>query len=124
MLLEIDSLPETAAEAIALGDTISGESIDHQGDIDTYALPVTGGATISIVWTVAPQCSGDFPNFRIRVFEGGAALHQSFSTSYLQPTSATFTPTTTGVVYVRVEGFDFENTNCGIGGYQLVLKTP
>jgi hypothetical protein len=56
-LLPVVRAPETVSPAIALGDTITGESLNHQGDIDEFTFSGTAGAIV----TAYLNTPGGFP---------------------------------------------------------------
>lgn len=122
LLLEIDSLPESRPSSVALGDTISGESIEHRGDIDRFTVSVTAGTTISITWTQMPSCSGSLPNHSLRVLQNGTVIHQSYSEASNPASPATFVAPSSGTVELLValplNGWG----SCGVGPYALVLN--
>ena len=61
-LFVIDTAPEHRSMSIAIGDTISGESIDHLGDIDLFTF--AGVAGQSVYAFIAPATpDAPFPEF-------------------------------------------------------------
>jgi len=51
-LYRIDRKPETSAEILALGDSISGESIDLPGDVDEFRVTVTDSSGANLAFAL------------------------------------------------------------------------
>lgn len=69
-LYPIDRAPESVPDTIVVGDTISGEAIDRQGDIDTFFVDPEGRAT-----EILFQPMGDAPgSTRLEVYRDDGGL--------------------------------------------------
>ncbi|HEX6965580.1 MAG TPA: PPC domain-containing protein [Gemmatimonadaceae bacterium] len=53
----IDRAPESVSPSIAIGDTITGESIDPVGDIDEFTFAGTAGDSLIAYFALTPQAS-------------------------------------------------------------------
>jgi hypothetical protein len=120
-VVPIDRSPEQVSGAIAIGDTITAESIDPIGDIDEFTFPGTAGDRLEVFFT--PDSA---PPMTIEVFRPGtseplAALTTLRTTPNLgdQSTDA-FTLPATGSYLLRVSG----GTGAlkGLGGYRFTVS--
>jgi len=101
----IDTLPETAPESLAVGDTVTGESIGSIGDIDVFHLRGTPGQLVSL----QVESPVDGVHSQIQVVVTGAATTVSTSsyggdTSLDQHGTGPFAMPASGRVTLRATG--------------------
>ena len=118
----IDTLPERHAQAIAIGDTVTGEAIDEPGDLDIFAF--TGAASDSIVVRLVM----DAPPFAF------VATLVDVATGQVVPLVFPFTADGTvrlslvtplpraGSYQIRVGGVSNGSSVADTGGYRLELR--
>jgi hypothetical protein len=111
-VMVMDTLPESVASSISVGDTITTETILFSGDPDYYTFSGTAGQVVTADLELAPQFGGIG---RLDITGLGTVL--PVAGAPLGTTPLTVTLPTTGTFQVRVS-----NYTRGRGSYRLILK--
>jgi hypothetical protein len=128
----ISPLPERVAPAIALGDTVAGESIDPVGDFDEFQLAAASGDSLVAGLQPLPGTNGHGLRLSVRDADGRQIASTHTGVGYLaQPdlshaTTGVFVIPASGTYTVRVEGAYGAGTVAGdretTGAYRLLVR--
>ncbi len=118
---KVNPAPEHVPAAIALGDTVAGESIDRPGDVDEFTFSGNAGDEMNLAFQSLP--SSDVLRADI-VSPGNQSIAnaQTFSsdTTLYQSVTGTFTLPATGTYRVRVASPNSRSSN-EVGPYRFFL---
>jgi len=119
----VNPAPEHLPAAITPGDTISGEAIDHMGDLDEFTFTATQGSQFDVFF----QASGvpPFAALTLDVVEpSGAFAGETFGyggdTALLLRSTGRFTARVTGTYTVRIRG-QSDQSPLFTGAYQFLV---
>ena len=109
--------PERIGDIIALGDTITGEALEHTGDVDDFWVEAPGGTEIEAYIRTPGAAPG---HARIQVFLTGevpTANSAGWDDDFEAGTVAAFTAVSGGRTYFRVS-----TTDLGRGRQEFPLR--
>jgi len=116
----VDRGPETASPVVVVGDTVSAEVLDYEGDIDEFTFAATGGDTVE-VYLQFPTGYLSFTGARLELVAPDGSPVGSVQGGNPTPTLETLTTgrlhlPLTGTYVVRVLGND---DRLGSGAYRF-----
>ena len=118
----INRAPESVSAAVALGDTISGEAISPEADVDEFSFTANAGQRV-IAYLHSPTAPTTFEGLLLDLVDPSGILLGSVTSSSVQPfgTFATFVITlpVSGQYQVRVSGNNQRGTQ---GAYRFLIQ--
>lgn len=125
-VIAVNIPPENAAAAYSVGDTVRGEAVAPEADIDEFTLSATPGQRLTVWWhlTAAPTPEGSM--FQLRALDastravlGGGSQALFGAGDFIQ--WFTFTVPPSGNVVIRVQGYD-PGSSMGQAPYEFFIK--
>lgn len=117
-LTALDPLPETASPLLAIGDTVTSESLDMKGDEDTYTFTATAGTALRLTARPAGHATGARIAAQLQYDTG--VIIENFD---LGDNSAQFVVPATGSFRLVIRQA-FLNSERDLGPYFLALVQP
>lgn len=120
---KVNRLPESVPSAIALNDTVSGESVDYVGDVDEFTFTATAGQVVNAFFQ-APAGTSSFRGVALEIIDvNGASLARIVAvnpTAQLEDiATGPIALATTGTYTVRVQG---GSEDLGSGLYRFSVR--
>lgn len=115
-IFELNTAPESAAAAIAIGDTVGTESLDHPGDIDEFTFSAVAGDLLRVALVRLSGEESDRLHFRVR-----SVATREVVASGTSPLELNFTIPETGPYLVEIIVPSSGPTMAHTGPYRLAL---
>jgi hypothetical protein len=119
LLYRVDRRPEHVPVALALGDSVTGESIDVPGDADEYRVVVGETTGVNLVATLDAQPE-DYTPVAVQLFDANNVQVAELYSNTI-PTSAGTVQLVPGVYKLRVDVTHWQDKPAFRGPYRLWL---
>jgi hypothetical protein len=124
---DVDRAPEEIATAIAVGDTVSGESIEPPGDVDEFTFTASAAQTVEVFFQALSGGYLERLGLELIAYPGTSAEGRLGSLVYSDGGDTSLEGQSTGVVtlpytgtyVVRAFGAD---SRTGLGGYRFHVR--